>query len=185
VQPPSYPCWDPEQHGGGGHLEVVNALLEAGGRELLMLTRDDGTSCLFISAQNGHLEVVNALLEAGGGSRRSRTWCTRCCIAARRLAALPPKAARRLARARRRSRAASDAGPGVRCGARRGAGGSGRRRRGSRAAGAAPAGAGGGAATTRRFHTYACEGADENSGQGSKSCGCGPTWRGERGHERN
>jgi len=47
---------------------VVNALLEAGGRELLMLTRDDGTSCLFISAQNGHLEVVNALLEAGGGS---------------------------------------------------------------------------------------------------------------------
>jgi ankyrin repeat protein len=49
-----------------GHLEVVNALLEAGGRELLMLTRDDGASCLMISAQNGHLEVVDALLEAGG-----------------------------------------------------------------------------------------------------------------------
>ena len=45
---------------------MVNTLLEAGGRELLMLTRDDGTSCLWISAQNGHLEVVNALLEAGG-----------------------------------------------------------------------------------------------------------------------
>jgi len=49
-----------------GHLEVVNALLEAGGRELLMLTRDDGVSCLCISAMIGHLEVVNALLEAGG-----------------------------------------------------------------------------------------------------------------------
>jgi len=44
---------------------VVNTLLEAGGREL-KLTADDGTSCLYISAQNGHLEVVNALLEAGG-----------------------------------------------------------------------------------------------------------------------
>ena len=43
-----------------------NALLEAGGRELLMLTWDNGVSCLMISAQEGHLEVVNALLEAGG-----------------------------------------------------------------------------------------------------------------------
>jgi ankyrin repeat protein len=31
-----------------------------------MLTADDGSSCLMVSAQNGHLEVVNALLEAGG-----------------------------------------------------------------------------------------------------------------------
>ena len=45
---------------------MVKALLEVGGRELLMLTADDGTSCLYISAHNGHLEVVNALLEAGG-----------------------------------------------------------------------------------------------------------------------
>jgi predicted LPLAT superfamily acyltransferase len=45
---------------------VVNALLEAGGRELLMLTMDDGVSCLYIGAENGHLEVVKALLEAGG-----------------------------------------------------------------------------------------------------------------------
>jgi len=45
---------------------VVKVLLEAGGRELLMLTTDDGTSCLWISAANGHLEVVKALLEAGG-----------------------------------------------------------------------------------------------------------------------
>jgi len=50
----------------GGHLEVVRALLEAGGRELLILTMDDVTSCFWISAQNGHLEVVNALLEVGG-----------------------------------------------------------------------------------------------------------------------
>ncbi len=46
--------------------QVVNALLEAGGRELLMLTMNNGASCLMICAQNGHLEVVNALLEAGG-----------------------------------------------------------------------------------------------------------------------
>jgi ankyrin repeat protein len=49
-----------------GHLEVVKALLEAGGRELVMRTKDDEVSCLYISAQAGHLEVVNALLEAGG-----------------------------------------------------------------------------------------------------------------------
>ena len=47
---------------GRGTLVV----LEAGGRELLMLTTDDGASCLMVSAQNGHLEVVRALLEAGG-----------------------------------------------------------------------------------------------------------------------
>ena len=45
---------------------MVNALLEAGGRELLMLTKDDGSSCLMVSAHSGHLEVLNALLEAGG-----------------------------------------------------------------------------------------------------------------------
>jgi hypothetical protein len=45
---------------------VVNALLEAGGRELVMMIRNDGVSCLHISAHNGHLEVVNAQLEAGG-----------------------------------------------------------------------------------------------------------------------
>ena len=50
----------------GMSVEVVRALLEAWGRELLMLTADDGASCLLISAQNGHLEVVNALLEAWG-----------------------------------------------------------------------------------------------------------------------
>ena len=61
--------------------------LEAGGRELLMLTADDGASCLFISAQNGHLEVVNALLEAGGRETRRRLipcafsyTCRRVCV---------------------------------------------------------------------------------------------------------
>ena len=55
-----------------GHLEVVRALLEAGGRELAMLTADDGASCLFVSEQNGHLEVVNAMLEAGGHLEATR-----------------------------------------------------------------------------------------------------------------
>ena len=44
----------------------MRALLEVGGRELAMMTRYGGGSCLMIRAQEGHLEVVNALLEAGG-----------------------------------------------------------------------------------------------------------------------
>jgi len=50
----------------GGHLEEVKVLLEVRGRELVMLARDDGVSCLYISAQREHLEVVKVLLEAGG-----------------------------------------------------------------------------------------------------------------------
>jgi ankyrin repeat protein len=49
-----------------GHLDVMKALLEAGGHGLLMLTTDDGASWLLISAEEGHLDVVKALLEAGG-----------------------------------------------------------------------------------------------------------------------
>ena len=49
-----------------GHVEVVMALLEVGGRELAMMTRDNGVRCLLLSAQEGHLDVVNALLEVGG-----------------------------------------------------------------------------------------------------------------------
>jgi ankyrin repeat protein len=49
-----------------GHLNVVKALLEVGGRELVMLTADTGVSRLYVSAQNGHLDVVKVLLEAGG-----------------------------------------------------------------------------------------------------------------------
>ena len=36
-----------------GHLDVVNALLEVGGRELAMMTRDNGVRCLLLSAQEG------------------------------------------------------------------------------------------------------------------------------------
>jgi hypothetical protein len=43
-------------------VDVVRALLEVGGRELAMMTRDDGGSCLMISEQEGHLDVVKALL---------------------------------------------------------------------------------------------------------------------------
>ena len=49
-----------------GHVELVRALLEVGGRELAMMTRDNGVSCLMINAANRHLDVVNALLEVGG-----------------------------------------------------------------------------------------------------------------------
>ena len=52
-----------------GHLEVVNALLEAGGRELVMMIRNDGVSCLHINAQNGHLKVVKRA--AGGRGARA------------------------------------------------------------------------------------------------------------------
>ncbi len=45
---------------------MVKALLEAGERELLMLTGVNEASCLIISALRGHLEVVKALLEVGG-----------------------------------------------------------------------------------------------------------------------
>jgi len=49
-----------------GHLNVVTTLLEVGGRELVMLTENDGTRCLWIRAQLGHLDVVQVLLEGGG-----------------------------------------------------------------------------------------------------------------------
>jgi hypothetical protein len=49
-----------------GHLDVVKAVLEAWGRELVMLTADHGFSCFMVSAGRGHLEVVKELLEVGG-----------------------------------------------------------------------------------------------------------------------
>jgi len=39
-------------------VDVVKALLEVGRRELVMLTADDGVSCLYTSGENGHLDVV-------------------------------------------------------------------------------------------------------------------------------
>ena len=46
-------------------------MLEVGGRELAMMTRDNGVSCLMISTENWHLYVVKALLEANNRNRRS------------------------------------------------------------------------------------------------------------------
>ena len=46
--------------GENGHLDVVKALLEAGGRELVMLTKGDGASCHYVSAEKGHVDVVRA-----------------------------------------------------------------------------------------------------------------------------
>ena len=44
-----------------GHLEVVRALVEAGGRELVMLTMHCGASCLSIARQANHSEVCRVL----------------------------------------------------------------------------------------------------------------------------
>ena len=45
---------------------MAKALLQAGESELVMQPRDDGFSCLNISAENGHADVVSSLLVAGG-----------------------------------------------------------------------------------------------------------------------
>jgi hypothetical protein len=44
-----------------GHLEVANALLEAGGRELLMLTMNNGLSCLSVARRANQGEVFRVL----------------------------------------------------------------------------------------------------------------------------
>ena len=44
-----------------GHLDVVNALLEVGGRELLVLTTDDGVSCLSAAREANRREVFRLL----------------------------------------------------------------------------------------------------------------------------
>ena len=44
-----------------GHLEAVNALLEAGGRELLMLTMNNGLSCLSVARRANQGEVFRVL----------------------------------------------------------------------------------------------------------------------------
>ena len=50
-----------------GHLEVAKLLVEAGGRELLMLTTDSSKlSCLHLAVEKGHMKVARLLLEAGG-----------------------------------------------------------------------------------------------------------------------
>jgi hypothetical protein len=47
-------------------LDVVQVLVEAGGKELVMLTDGEGRSCLCIAAQQRRLDVVRALVGAGG-----------------------------------------------------------------------------------------------------------------------
>jgi hypothetical protein len=44
-----------------GHVGVVNALLEAGGREMLMQTIDNGASCLSVARQANQREVFRVL----------------------------------------------------------------------------------------------------------------------------
>ena len=48
-----------------GHLDVVKALLDAGGRELAMLTADDGSSCLSVARRANQGEMVIACKNAG------------------------------------------------------------------------------------------------------------------------
>jgi hypothetical protein len=46
-----------------GHISP-QLLLKHGGKDLLMLKRNDGTSCLYWPAREGHSEVVRVLEEA-------------------------------------------------------------------------------------------------------------------------
>jgi ankyrin repeat protein len=45
---------------------VVELLIKEGGRELLFLTNNNGTSCLFMAAYMGHIPVVELLIKEGG-----------------------------------------------------------------------------------------------------------------------
>ena len=57
------PTWAPS---GVRAARAAGARCAGAWRELVMLTEDDGASCLLISAEEGHLKVVKALLEVGG-----------------------------------------------------------------------------------------------------------------------
>jgi hypothetical protein len=67
-----------------GHLDVVKVLLEAGGRELVMLTRPDGASCLSIARPANQeegcwvpqMECQNAGLSSNGAVTGIATRCT-------------------------------------------------------------------------------------------------------------
>jgi ankyrin repeat protein len=50
-----------------GHLEVMRALVEAGGEALVSKTGPDGITCLHIAAAQGHLPVVQYLAGLLGG----------------------------------------------------------------------------------------------------------------------
>ena len=49
-----------------GHVDTVRALLEVGGLELLMITKDNGWSCLHAAVYAKKLCIVQELLHAGG-----------------------------------------------------------------------------------------------------------------------
>jgi hypothetical protein len=49
-----------------GHVDTVRALLQVGGRQLMMITRDDGWSCLHAAVYAKKLCIVQELLTAGG-----------------------------------------------------------------------------------------------------------------------
>ena len=47
-----------------GHAEALRMLIDAGGKELLMLTDGDGFSCADVASHNGHTEALRMLIEA-------------------------------------------------------------------------------------------------------------------------
>ncbi|KAJ1477515.1 hypothetical protein T484DRAFT_1821113 [Baffinella frigidus] len=44
---------------------ALRVLIEAGGKELLMLLTKDGASCAHVASQNGHAEALRVLMDAG------------------------------------------------------------------------------------------------------------------------
>jgi ankyrin repeat protein len=49
-------------------MDIVRALIKAGGEALLLKTEAGGYSCLLVACAHGHLEVVKTLERAGGGA---------------------------------------------------------------------------------------------------------------------
>ena len=46
--------------------KIAEALIKAGGKELLLSTLEDGTSWLYTACEQGYHETVKALIKAGG-----------------------------------------------------------------------------------------------------------------------
>ena len=77
---PGVPATNPTAFSGAasqnGHTEALRMLIDAGGTELLMLTRKDGISCAYVASSNGHTEALRMLIDAGGQELLMLT-CTR------------------------------------------------------------------------------------------------------------